>query len=230
MNQLTTSGIVLTRTNYGEADKIVTVLTPDHGKVRMMAKGVRRPKSKLAGGVELFCVSRVSYIVGRTDLATLTSARIEQQFEHIATDIDRTMFGYEAIKCIATITEDEAGMDYYELLRSALTTLDTLTIPLPIASMWFDLHVLDLTGHQPNLHTDVQGNKLESDQTYIFSYDDMSFAASPAGVFDARTIKLLRLAIATDDPRVLAKVSGVADLLPEAKNLSDTMRKHTLRV
>lgn len=230
MNQVTTRGIILTRTNYGEADKIVTLLTPDMGKVRLMAKGVRKPKSKLAGGVELFCVSQVGYITGRTDLSTLTSARIERQFEHIAKDIDRTMFGYDVIKCISTITEDEAGKDYYDLLEAVLATLDNLSISLAITSMWFDLNILDLGGHQPNLHTDVRGNQLAADQMYLFSYDDMSFAASPAGTYDARVIKLLRLAIATDDPRILAKVSGVDDLLPEAKNLADTMRKHTLRV
>lgn len=230
MNQIVTTGIVLTRTNYGEADKIVTLLTPDYGKVRLMAKGVRKPKSKLAGGVELFCVSQLGYITGRTDLSTLTSARIERQFEHIAKDIDRTMFGYEAIKCVSRITEDEAGKDYYELLKATLAALDDLRIPLPIASMWFDLNILNLTGHQPNLHTDLQGNKLTAEQTYIFSYDDMGFAPSPAGHYDAQIIKLLRLAIATDDPRILAKVSGVGGLLPEAKNLADTMRKQTLGV
>lgn len=230
MNQVTTIGIVLHRTNYGEADRIMTALTADHGKVRFIAKGVRRPKSKLAGGVELFCVSQLSFITGRSDLATLTSARPQQQFSNITKDIDRTMYGYEVIKCLATITEDDAGKDYFDLLSATLQALDDTNLSLAITSTWFDLHVLHLMGHQPNLHTDVHDNPLQQGEQYLFSYDDMSFAASSAGTYGASLIKLLRLAIAVDDPHLLANISDVAELLPDAKNLAGTMRKQTLRV
>ena len=134
MNQITTKGIVLARTNYGEADRIVTVLTPEHGKLRVMAKGVRRLKSKLAGGVELFCVSDLSLIRGRGDLSTLTSSRMHHQFSSITKDIDRTMYGYEILKCIATITEEEAGLDYYSLLEATLSALNDASVPLAVAS------------------------------------------------------------------------------------------------
>lgn len=48
--QQVTDAIILTRTDYGEADRIITLLTPGHGKLRLIAKGVRRIRSKLAGG------------------------------------------------------------------------------------------------------------------------------------------------------------------------------------
>lgn len=67
MNQIVTKGIVLSRTEFGEADRIITVLTTDHGKIRLIAKGVRRIKSKSAGGIELFSVSDITYIPGRRD-------------------------------------------------------------------------------------------------------------------------------------------------------------------
>lgn len=230
MNHVTTVGVVLRRTNYGEADRIMTVLTADQGKVRFIAKGVRKPKSKLAGGIELFCVNQMSFIKGRSDLATLTSSRVQRQFSHITGDIERTMYGYEVVKCIATITEDDAGKEYFDIVCAALEALDDLALPLSITSTWFDLHVLQLTGHQPNLHTDVQAKPLQPDERYVFSYDDMSFAPSPAGTYGASLIKLLRLAISVDNPRLLTKVTDVAELLPDAKNLANTMRKHTLRV
>ncbi len=229
MKQVSDQSIVLARTQYGEADRIVTALTREHGKVRLVAKGVRKPKSKLAAGVELLSLARITYIQGKGELATLVSARVESQYDHITTNIDRTMYAYEVLKCIMTITEDDAGLEYFDLAVSALQTLNDLAVPLEVTSTWFDLHILDLTGHQPNLHTDVAGNKLSADVTYAFSFDDMSFAASPSGD-DARLIKLLRLAIATDSPRLLASVEGIAELLPQAKNLANTMRKHTLRV
>src|SRR4051812_44153733 len=105
--QRVTTGIVLTRIEYGEADRIVTVLTPNDGKLRLMAKGVRRVKSKLAGGVELFSVSSLTYIPGRGDIGTLISSRLETHFGHIVQNIDRTMLGYDLIKLLHKATEDE---------------------------------------------------------------------------------------------------------------------------
>jgi DNA repair protein RecO (recombination protein O) len=73
MQQLQTRGIILSRTDFGEADRILTVLTPQQGKLRLMAKGVRKIKSKLAGGIELFSVSDITYIRGKGELGTLIS-------------------------------------------------------------------------------------------------------------------------------------------------------------
>jgi DNA repair protein RecO (recombination protein O) len=80
MNQIITTAIILRRTDFGEADRILTLITPDHGKIRLMAKGVRRPKSKLAGGIELFSVSKISYIKGRSEIGTLVSAQLNTHY------------------------------------------------------------------------------------------------------------------------------------------------------
>ena len=61
MQTLRTEAIILRRTNYGEADRILNMLTPQHGKVSAIAKGVRKAKSKLAGGLELFAVGYVQF-------------------------------------------------------------------------------------------------------------------------------------------------------------------------
>lgn len=58
MKTTRTRAIVLRRTNYGEADRILQLITPE-GRQSVMARGVRREKSKLAGGIELFAVSDV---------------------------------------------------------------------------------------------------------------------------------------------------------------------------
>ena len=67
---------MLQRTEYGEADRILTVLTPAAGKLHLMAKGARRVRSKLAGGIELFSVSELSYAQGKGSLGALVSARL----------------------------------------------------------------------------------------------------------------------------------------------------------
>ena len=68
--------IVLRRTNYGEADRIVQFLTP-MGRRSAMARSVRKEKSRLAGGIELFAVCDVVLTKGRGNLAVLTSATNE---------------------------------------------------------------------------------------------------------------------------------------------------------
>src|SRR5688572_21914665 len=104
MNQTVTEAIVLSRTDYGEADRILTLLTPDHGKLRLIAKGVRRVKSKLAGGIELFSITSITYIKGRGDIGTLVSTRLAKYYDQIVKDLDRTMLGYDLIKQLNRVT------------------------------------------------------------------------------------------------------------------------------
>ena len=94
MKQIVTRGIILSRTDFGEADRILTILTHEQGKIRGIAKGVRKVKSKLAGGIELFSISQISFIQGKSDIYTLTSTRLEKHFGNIVHDIDRTMYAY----------------------------------------------------------------------------------------------------------------------------------------
>src|SRR4051812_30345333 len=105
MRQIVTKGIVLSRTDFGEADRILTVLTPNEGKISLMAKGVRKIKSKLAGGIELFSISSITFIPGRGEVGTLISSRLDIHFSNIVRDINRTMLGYDMLKLINRVTE-----------------------------------------------------------------------------------------------------------------------------
>jgi DNA repair protein RecO (recombination protein O) len=87
-----TQAIVLRRTSYGEADRILKLITP-LGQRSVMAKAVRREKSKLAGGIELFGISDIVIQSGKGDLGILTSARLIHFYRHILEDYDRLQFG-----------------------------------------------------------------------------------------------------------------------------------------
>ena len=71
MKQRKTSAIILRRTNFGEADRILSLLTPE-GKISAIARGVRKQKSKLAGGVEIFALNEVVLIEGKSDIQTIS--------------------------------------------------------------------------------------------------------------------------------------------------------------
>lgn len=206
MNNIVTQGIVLRRTDYGEADRIVVFLTPDHGKVSVVAKGVRRLKAKLAGGIELFSVSSITFIKGRGDLGTLTSARLEKNYSTIVTDIARVQLGYELIKLLSNTVEDDAGKEFFEVLQRAFAALDDKAVPAELIRVWFSAQMLLLTGHTPNVETTLAGNRLQADQTYEFSLDDMAFTERPEGTFGANEIKFMRLVFSDVSPKVLAAV------------------------
>ena len=228
--QQVTNAIVLTRTDYGEADRILTLLTPDHGKLRLMAKGVRRVKSKLAGGIELFSVTDVTFIKGRSEIGTLVSARLQVYYKHIVQHLDRTMLGYELIKQLHKATEDEPETDYFHVLEQAFVALDDSDIDLNLIKLWFSAQLLRLSGHTPNLRTEPDGTRLSAGQTYEFSFDDSSFITRPDGPYDADAIKFLRLVFSGNQPHVLAKVQGSTELATRSVPLVTNLRQLHLRI
>lgn len=231
MKQLVTEAIILHRTDYGEADRILTVLTPHYGKLRLLARGVRRVKSKLAGGIELFSVSEITFIKGRGDIDTLVSTRLVKHYGRIVEDLERTMLAYELIKQLNRITEDEVEADYFTLLHQAFAALDDAAISQTLITVWFSAQLLRLGGFTPNLQTDAQGNKLKPGGTYDFGFTPMCFdASSGQGRFTTGHIKLLRLLFAGHTPQTLAAVQGVDAVLPAILPLVTTMRQTYLRV
>ncbi len=230
MNQIVTDGIILSRTDYGEADRIITLLTPDHGKVRLMAKGVRRVKSKLAGGIELFSVSTLTFVKGRGEIGTLVSTRLVRHYGRIVEDLDRTMLGYELIKQLNKTTEDHPELEYFDLLRQIFEALDDPSVSLELVRFWSAAQLLRLGGHSPNLQTDADGNKLDPAQMYGFDFDHMCFAAAPHGKFTAGHIKFLRLGFAGHLAKTLAQVQGGAALAQDLAPLMATMLQTHLRV
>lgn len=223
MNQLATKGIILSRTDFGEADKIITLLTPDSGKLRLIAKGVRRSKSKLAGGVELFSVSDITYIKGRGEIGTLISARLVRHYGRIVQDVNRTMFGYELIKQLNKVTEDSPETEYFTLLEQSFESLDDETISLELIRFWFGVQLLGQAGYSPNLYTDMNDEKLDAKSNYNFNYDSMMFDADENGRYNAQHIKLLRLTFSNNHPKLLSNIQGSQELLPDLLLISQAL-------
>jgi DNA repair protein RecO len=230
MNQLITEGIILSRTNYGEADRIITLLTPDHGKLRLMAKGVRKINSKLAGGIELFCTSNISFIKGRGEIGTLTSTRLIKYYSNIVSDIGRVEQGYSFIKLLNKTTEDMPEPEYYNLMQQAFAALDDFKINAQLINAWFWAQLLKIAGHTPNLTTDGSSNKLEAELNYNFDLDTMNFFVSDKGSYGDKHIKLLRLCFSSHSPDVLERIKGLDAYLPETATLTQAMLKKHIRI
>lgn len=229
MKQLITTGIVLTRTDYGEADRIVTLLTPDQGKLRLMARGVRKVKSRLAGGIELFSVSEITFMHGRGDIGTLISARLGKHYGSIVRDIDRVQLGYALIRMLHKATEDQPEPEYFELLNRALSALDDEAVGMDLINLWFQAQLLRVAGHTPNLRTAADGEELDADGRFLFDFDRMAFRPHTEGQSTAAHIKVLRLLFSNNSPQTIVRVQGATDLLPDIIPLVTTMRATYIR-
>lgn len=208
-----TRAIVLRRTNYGEADRILRLLTP-LGQRSVMAKGVRREKSKLAGGIELFAISDVVINTGKGDLGILTSTQLVHFYRHILEDYDRLQFGYEAINLVSRASESIDEPEWYGVLSEVYMGLDAMSIPLQLTQSWFYLHYAELTGYELNLSVDVAGQPLSSDKTYMYDINERGLRRADQGEISADHIKLLRI-LMTKPIESAAQIGGITSVLPD---------------
>ena len=218
MKSTRTRAIVLRRTNYGEADRILQLLTPE-GKLSVMAKGVRREKSRLSGGIELFAICDVVVTEGKGDLGILTSSRLIQFYRHIMEDYDRMQFAYSAIKLVSSASEMVDGSDWYNVLSETLAGLDALTVPIETVKTWFYLHYSAILGYELSLWHDIAGDKLSPDKSYRYDEVERGLRPVEGGEISAEHIKLLRI-IATRPLKVVIQIGGVEAILSDCLSVA----------
>ncbi|MDX1765873.1 MAG: DNA repair protein RecO [Candidatus Saccharimonadales bacterium] len=214
--------IILRRVDYGEFDRILTFLTDSRGKIGAMVKGARKPKSKLAGGIELFSVSNLVLIEGKGELDLVISSRLDTHYGNILSQYERMRVGYRAIELVQANTESEAGEEYFNLLKTSFEQLNDETIDERVVEVWFSLQLLAITGRQPNLKEDDKGAKLAAEKNYVFDPDNGVFVEKENGNIDARHIKAWRLLL-SKTPKQLRAVSGIDKVAFETLPLLEHM-------
>lgn len=218
-SSLKTEAIVLRRTNFSEADRVLQFITPENGKLGVMARGVRKEKSKLAGGIELFAVCDVVIHLGKGDLGTLTSARLNVFYSHILEDYDRMQFGYQVLKQVAKYADDMQEPGFYTITKTTLASLNNLKIDLRIIEAWFYIRLAEVIGHGLNVSRDNQNKPLAEDKKYQFDIAEMCFIEDEKGVFSANHLKLLKL-LQHKDPDIITKIGGIEQLLDDCLSIA----------
>jgi DNA repair protein RecO (recombination protein O) len=146
-----TEALVLKSYDYGEADRILTLYTPAHGKLRAIAKGVRRTKSRKAGHLDLFTRSNLLLARGR-DLDIITQAESIENFSGMRTDLWRASHAHYVAELTDSFSAEQlANYPLYELTVLALRRLASDQDPVLIIRA-FELQLLGLTGYRPQLH------------------------------------------------------------------------------
>ena len=142
--------VVLRTWKLGEADRIVSLHTLGHGKVRAVAKGVRRTRSKFGARVEPACHVAVQLYRGRSELDTLTQVETIDRFTGIRSDPTRFAQASAMLEAVDQLAPEAGGdPDRHVMLVRALTTLDRIDSDLVVAG--FFLKLLSLEGVRPEL-------------------------------------------------------------------------------
>lgn len=214
---LCTKALVLRRTKYGETDRIISLLTPE-GKLDVLARGVRKEKSRLAGGVEMFCLTEVVVHQHRPGqgrekgLATLTSARMLKFYQQILTDLARLELASTALKAIAKVANQVNDPGLFKLLWQILEGLHA-GIDLSLVETFYLLNLAKISGEEANLFFDTTGAKLRADETYVWNAYENALAPQSGGPLGAKEIKLMRLIVSTP-LEIVGKVRGLSEMLP----------------
>jgi DNA repair protein RecO (recombination protein O) len=142
--------LVLKRIAIGETDKVVTLYTREWGKVRAIAKGARRPTSRLAGATELLTYSRVVLAVGQ-NLDVLSQAEVREAFLGLRQDLLRIGYASYLLELTdAATAERQPNAELFDLLLSALYVIERSDAP-DLGARMFELKGLRLLGYEPHL-------------------------------------------------------------------------------
>jgi DNA repair protein RecO (recombination protein O) len=148
-----TEAIVLRSMDLGEADRVLTVLTPRLGKLRVIAKGIRRTRSRLGGGLEPFSDVHLVLAVGRT-FDVITQAALENPHLGLRDDLHSTAAAWYLVELVDRFCEGTAeSHEAFELLGQGLAALDAAPaeVSRAVVARWFELHLLNAMGFRPEL-------------------------------------------------------------------------------
>lgn len=142
-------GVVLRTHKLGEADRIISILTEEHGRVRGVAKGVRKTNSRFGGRLEPLSHVEVQLYEGRT-LDTITQVETIEAHRTLREDVDRFVRACTMVEAMEALTpEREPDADAYRILVGGLRTLGSSDAPFVLGA--FLIRLLDHAGVAPML-------------------------------------------------------------------------------
>ena len=150
-DKLVTRGLVLRATETKEADYILTVLTAEHGRLAVIARGARRRSSKLAAACQHLAFSEL-VLYRRGSWYYLDEASTIALFDGLRADLEKlSLASYFAEMAEAVTSEDLPSGEVLSLLLNSLYALDTLDRPNELVRAAFELRLLALSGYEPLL-------------------------------------------------------------------------------
>jgi DNA repair protein RecO (recombination protein O) len=174
-----TQAVVLRSRDLGEADKIVTLFSPSFSRIGAVAKGIRKTKSKFGARLEPFTQVDLLLHKGR-NLDVITQAEIISSFQAIRTNLERLNYGFPMLDTVDRIAQEgEKEREVYDLLISALQTLEEMTGDYALLLAAFHLKVIALAGYLPKV------SSCSSCLRTLASWERLSFSFELGGILCA---------------------------------------------
>lgn len=181
-----TLAICLRSYAFGEADRMVHLFSPEYGRIKAVAKGVKKEKSKLSGVTEAFSVTTVHLNRGK-NMDVISQYQTEESFPHIRTDLLTMGFANFFLELIDlhAAEDDTDSHPVFEILIRAMTMLNELERDsssglegaklqqLLSISSWFQQSLLNISGYLPNLELSLLDDSMivQEQPYYAFSAD-----------------------------------------------------------
>ena len=158
-----TVGIVLKSIEYGDADKIATIYTKNYGKVRAIAKGVRKTKSKFGSSLEILTYAIFLFYKGK-NLDTISQTEILESFFSTSKEVIKFAFATNCAEIVDKLTEEgETNIGLFNLLKEVLHYLREAKDP-KLVNLSFKWKVISVLGYKPSFNLCCRCNKKVSDQ------------------------------------------------------------------
>ena len=150
MHSIKTSGIIIKRSNFGEADRILIILTDRLGKIKAMAKGVRKIKSKMAGSLEPYMLVDLQLHEGKT-FYIVTGASIIEEYKNIHSQIKKTAQAYFVGELIDKFLEESHKNEtIFEISKQIFSAIENDEKDLVISA--YQLKIVEAAGFKPELY------------------------------------------------------------------------------
>lgn len=159
--------VILRRSDFGEADRLLTLFSREQGKLRAIAKGARKPQSRKTGHVELYMRTRFLIAKGR-DIDIVTQAEVVEVYRGLRDDLVRATYAAYVAELLDKLTADEdTNRALFDLLVSALGWLETAP-DVRLVARFYEMRLLSLTGFQPQLfRCVVSGDDIKEEDQYF---------------------------------------------------------------
>ncbi len=163
-----TEAIALKVYDFGDADRIFIFLTPRQGIIKVVAKGIRKPKSKMGGHIDV--LSKINaYISLNDNLSNLSQVETIENYKNIKEDLTLISVGFYLLELAEKFSvENDPNNDIYYHLSLTLDNIDK-TVNKDLLMRWFELNLLSLSGFLPGLYNcQISGNTLP-EGNHLFS-------------------------------------------------------------
>lgn len=191
------NAIILSRKNIGEADRLLSAFSLEEGKIKIIAKGSRKIKSKMASHIEPFTIGKYHLVTGKT-FYILTGAEKTYYNESLTSNIESyqdTSYLCELIDL--TYHENQPHQDIYNLLSETLKLLTMINHDKKeVLLRYFEFQLLKSLGYNPNYKKCIKCNKAVMEQDVFFGgFEGISCKQCKAGKIkiNKNTLKILRL-------------------------------------